>query len=67
MEPITIEINMDKKCPRCGKKGTRQNGLCMDCAVSGYLKSLKKLRAGKGSAGLHPTTGQGMPAGGASK
>ncbi len=27
-----ININLDKKCKKCGKKGVAQNGLCLDCS-----------------------------------
>jgi hypothetical protein len=29
--PTTIEINMDWKCKKCGKKVASLNGLCLDC------------------------------------
>lgn len=35
---ITINIDLDKKCIECGKKGACDNGLCLDCvsrAISG--------------------------------
>lgn len=28
---IQINIDMDKKCPECGKGGATQNGLCLRC------------------------------------
>lgn len=28
---IQINIDMDKKCPECGKGGATQNGLCLGC------------------------------------
>ncbi len=27
----TITIDMDKRCKRCGHKGTLENGLCLKC------------------------------------
>lgn len=36
----TININMDKKCTQCGKKGAMDNGLCLKCVT-------KNLRAGR--------------------
>jgi hypothetical protein len=30
---LEINIDTDKVCPRCNKKGTTQNGLCLDCNV----------------------------------
>ena len=30
-EVPTIEINLDKTCKACGKKGAGQGGLCLDC------------------------------------
>ena len=42
MDSVTIEINMDKKCSRCGKPGACQNGLCLDCitkrVIDGYRR-----------------------------
>jgi len=35
-EPDTIKINMDKKCPSCGKKGVCESGYCMVCSVKRY-------------------------------
>ena len=29
----TIEINLDKKCKRCGEKGATKNGLCLKCVT----------------------------------
>ena len=29
----TIEINLDKKCKRCGEKGATKNGLCLECVT----------------------------------
>ena len=29
--PVTINVDMDKKCSRCGKNGATQNGICMKC------------------------------------
>ena len=31
MAKYTIEVNLDKKCTRCGKGGACQSGLCMKC------------------------------------
>jgi len=28
---IEININMDKKCVHCGKKGAMGNGICLKC------------------------------------
>jgi len=28
-----IEIDLDKKCVRCGEKGATQNGLCLKCVT----------------------------------
>ena len=28
-----IEINLDKKCKRCGEKGATKNGLCLKCVT----------------------------------
>jgi len=30
METV-ININMDNKCARCGKKGAMDNGICLKC------------------------------------
>jgi hypothetical protein len=36
----TIEIDMDRKCAQCKKKGATQNGLCLKCIT-------KNLKQGK--------------------
>lgn len=28
---LTIHVDMDRKCPECGKGGATQNGLCLGC------------------------------------
>jgi hypothetical protein len=28
-----IEINLDVKCKRCGKKGATKNGMCLSCVT----------------------------------
>lgn len=33
---LTITIDMDKKCKRCGKKGATQSGFCMKCISTGF-------------------------------
>jgi hypothetical protein len=33
MPTATIDINLDKKCRRCGEKGTVPNGLCLKCVI----------------------------------
>jgi len=37
---ITIEIDMDRKCKRCGKGGALPTGICMRCLT-------KALKAGE--------------------
>jgi uncharacterized OB-fold protein len=34
---MTIHVNLDKKCSRCGKGGAMQNGICMKC----FSKAIK--------------------------
>jgi len=47
METPVIEIDMDKKCERCGKEGATQSGLCLECAANGVIdKVIDKLKAG---------------------
>ena len=31
MEPLTINVDMDKACIDCGQKGATQSGLCLAC------------------------------------
>lgn len=33
MKRIVIDVNVDKKCSRCGKGGAMPSGLCMKCAA----------------------------------
>lgn len=40
---INIDINMDDKC-KCGRYGTVNNGLCLECRLGGALKNLKILK-----------------------
>jgi hypothetical protein len=50
---FTIEIDMDRKCKRCGKGGATPGGLCMRC-ITRALKAgefdhiLKKAKEPKG-------------------
>lgn len=39
---ITIKINMDKKCVRCGKKGAMENGHCLKCVTDYIVRKRKK-------------------------
>jgi hypothetical protein len=32
---ITINIDLEKPCPRCGKKGSVNNSLCLNCISKG--------------------------------
>jgi hypothetical protein len=41
MTSYTIEINMDKKCKKCGKPGATQCGLCMKCVSKEISKMIK--------------------------
>ena len=41
-EMFSIEINMDKECSVCGKKGACQNGLCLDCVSKRCTKKLRE-------------------------
>lgn len=31
MSTYTINIDLDKKCPRCHKRGTVNGGICLKC------------------------------------
>ena len=42
MENQTIEIDFDKKCKTCGKKGACQNGLCIKCSSKVLLRRLRE-------------------------
>jgi len=64
LEQYGVNVDMSKTCPRCGKVGVCPCGVCALCGVVEYLQ---RPLADKGSAGLLTTTGQGMPAGEASK
>ena len=38
-----LNIDLDKKCPLCGKKGSVNGGLCLECAtkkITGRLKMI---------------------------
>jgi DnaJ-class molecular chaperone len=37
MATPTIEINMDEKCSKCGKKGATSSGMCLDCSLKGLF------------------------------
>jgi hypothetical protein len=41
MTSRTIDINLDKKCVRCGHEGALKNGLCLKCAGKEIIKRLK--------------------------
>ena len=43
MAGATIEINMDKPCSRCGKKGSTQNGLCLECITDSIVAKGKQM------------------------
>lgn len=38
---LKIDIDFDKKCNVCGKKGACENGLCLKCTTDKYLRNLK--------------------------
>jgi uncharacterized OB-fold protein len=38
---ITININMDAKCKKCGKGGATQNGYCLKCIAESIKKDSK--------------------------
>jgi NMD protein affecting ribosome stability and mRNA decay len=40
---VTFTIDLNAKCPRCGKPGTVNGGLCLACA----LKAMKAQRTNK--------------------
>ena len=44
MENQTIEIDFDKKCKTCGKKGACQNGLCIKCTSKAIVKMINDAR-----------------------
>ena len=48
MEKIpTITIDTDKKCPKCGEKGTTGNGLCMSCNAKRMIAKIGPNVTGK--------------------
>jgi len=49
MENQTIEIDFDKKCKTCGKKGACQNGLCIKCTSKAIVKMINDARSSKDS------------------
>ncbi len=55
-KPVIIDIDLDKKCKRCGKGGATQCGVCLSCIAKGVkagefdhiIKKYKpKLKKGK--------------------
>jgi len=34
MTVYTLEINLGKNCPKCGKPGSVNGGICLDCAIA---------------------------------
>jgi len=48
--PIIIEIDMDGRCCKCGKRGVCKSGLCISCASKIVLERLKQRPvSGKGA------------------
>ena len=43
MPYAVLEINMDKPCSRCGKKGAAQNGLCLECITDSIVARGKQM------------------------
>jgi len=41
-KPVTVEINMDKRCAACKKPGATQSGLCLKCAADKILGKIKR-------------------------
>jgi len=39
---LVIEIDIDKKCIRCGKKGAMENGYCLKCATNLIIEKMRK-------------------------
>jgi len=44
---LVIEINMDKRCVKCGEKGAMPNGYCLKCAGEILIKNLKNKKIKK--------------------
>ena len=38
---IVINISMDRKCSKCGKKGATESGVCLNC-VAKHIAALTK-------------------------
>ena len=34
---VTIDVNMDRKCKKCGREGAIQNGYCLNCNTEALL------------------------------
>lgn len=47
MPIFTININMDKRCPECGKGGATDNGLCLGCTKKA-MDSAAKMKSENG-------------------
>ncbi len=30
-KPVIINVDLDRKCKRCGQKGATQSGICLTC------------------------------------
>ena len=39
---VIINLDMDKKCSKCGKPGAMENGLCITCAVNIHIRKMKE-------------------------
>lgn len=44
---FSIDIDLDKPCAECGKKGATQNGLCMNCTADVICGKKMKSEIGK--------------------
>ena len=36
-----INVNLDKACIKCGKKGAMDNGYCLECVTDGITEAIK--------------------------
>ena len=40
-EPVVLDIDMDRRCSRCGHTGTAPNGLCLKCITASLAASIR--------------------------
>jgi len=48
MRDLTIDINMDRDCERCGEVGVLPSGLCMKCVAEGMKEDIHEALIAEG-------------------